>query len=197
MPKRASGSTSFAVAGSRASSATGAPASCAAPSTTDGLRLRACSAATTAQKRDEPAPIRAGNFSAARVALTTPSSEPPCRRPSPRASKQASPTPPSSTCAPTDSSRTSTRSQLSATATGSAAISRSCGARAKASAIFIPGATPSASAAGETSPTNAARPGSGARASGPSARAARPPAAIASEKRGSMTATTISERMFA
>src|SRR6185503_18000304 len=72
------------------------------------------------------------------------------------------------------------------------------GQRASASPTRSPGLTPNASAAGETSPTNCSRPGSGASAAGARSSAARPPAATTRGKRGRRTATTVTgEHMFA
>ena len=169
-------------------------------------RLRPRRAATIAQKRDGPAPrrtagwvgsvsrsargaSRTGDESAARVAASTPSSEPPCRRRSPRASKQASPGRPGSTRAPIASRRSSTRSQASATPSGSGGTSVRRGQRASASPIRMPAWMPKPSAACETSPTFCSRPGSGARAAGPLSTPARPPAATTSSKRGTSTQT--------
>ena len=102
-------------------------------------RVRARVAAAIAQKREGPAPIRAGSRSAARTASTVPSSEPPCSRRRPRASKHADPGRSLSTAAPTASRRASTRSHASATPTGSGGVSASRGARASASPSRIPG----------------------------------------------------------
>src|SRR5581483_1321853 len=71
------------------------------------------------------------------------------------------------------------------------------GQRASASPRRIPGWTPNASAASDTSPIFCTPPGSGARAAGLFSSSARSPAATVSSNRGRRTQTITSEHMFA
>ncbi len=123
--------------------------------------------------------------------------QPPWIPRSPPASKNASPSRSDSHAAPIRSSRSSDRRHSDRTPSGSGGTSRNSGQRASASPVRIPGTTPNASAAGDTSPTTCLRPASGARATGSPISSRRPSSAATSANRENRTQMTMYEHMFA
>ena len=198
IPSRSSGSTSAAVSARRRSSATGRDARSAAPAIRSGRRTRAPCAATIAQKRVGPCPMRAPGehpaqalgavrgevavgehpHDAAGVQPLQPARVEARLARAQRLDRRAEALQPRERALPRlgDAHRVGRHE-------------RQPRAARSASPIRIPAWIPNASAACETSPTNSSRPGSGASAAGSPSSPARPPAATASSKRSSRTQT--------